>query len=887
MQALLGFWLLCLLLVWQSALCPLAAGAQSTAGIRTRSGVSVESLVKNIFAKGACDNISNVRPIGSRDGIGYFDQGASTIGMDRGIILATGQIKHAEGPNQVTDRSGALGSSAGDPDLGIFVNARILDVVGIEFDFVPLDSFVTFRYVFASEEYCEFVGSVYNDVFGFFVSGPGINGNFSNGAANVALIPGTKDYVAINSVNHTYNSQYFVRNDLERDARQCGIPPMVSPHRNFIEYDGFTTVLTATLQLVPCETYHIRLVVADVTDRFYDSAVFLEAESFNIGGTVKLSAQAQEGNRAVEGCQDAWFVFQRGERETLNKPLTVQFKISPESTAEEGKDFAPLPRRFTIPAGQMQARLPVQFFNDGINESIEKLKIELDIPCACYTGSAELLVSDAPEMRVRLPDTTVCRQNLTNLQPYISGGVGPFTYRWSTGATTPALPITPSAPGDYAVTVTDRCGTVAADSNSISIIEPPQAVLSGAAEICAGDTAWLSVQLSGRAPWRIDYTINGISQPQTLSITTEHYLLPATRHGVYQLQKVTDAVCNNTGIGRADVNVIEIQANAQIQPVRCAGGQDGAIRVAPAGGTLPYRLRWEHVALSDTALHQLPTGNYRLVITDANGCVGRFNFKVPEPMPLQPVVYDCADLTNPRFHFSANGGTPPYQYSINGVDFFDHNLFKSLTPGDTYSLIIRDAYGCELRQSFALPPRYDRLVELPSVLKVKIGTTFDIKPRLNIPEALVANIRWLSSEPLSCLDCLVLKAEALRESRYTVRINDVFGCSGEATVRIELDREVDVYVPSAFTPNEDQTNDRLTVYVNERQVRRVLSFQIFNRWGDLVFAKENFAPNNESEGWDGRHGRERPNPGVYVYVAKLELIDGSEVVRQGHVMLIK
>ena len=105
-------------------------------------------------------------------------------------MLATGPIGNAEGPNSKGDEGGDFKDATGDPDLRKLTSAPIFDAVGLAFNFVPLDTLVTFRYVFASEEYCEFVGSNYNDVFGFFISGPGINGPFGNNSRNVALIPG-------------------------------------------------------------------------------------------------------------------------------------------------------------------------------------------------------------------------------------------------------------------------------------------------------------------------------------------------------------------------------------------------------------------------------------------------------------------------------------------------------------------------------------------------------------------------------------------------------------------------------------------------------------------------------------------------------------------------
>ena len=237
--------------------------------LATHNDFSANTLVRDVFASGACETISQISRIGSQHGVGYFENGADIIGLDRGIILSTGPTNVAPGPNSDNDVSGTFNDQSGDSDLSLLATGQVHDAVGIEFDFSPLDSFVTFRYVFASEEYCEFVGSDYNDVFGFFIRGPGINGGFTGGAENVALIPGSSDFVSINTVNHQQNQAFYVHNELPEDIEDCNLGNINTPHMNGIEYDGFTTVLTAVLKLRPCETYHIRLVVGDVGDEFF------------------------------------------------------------------------------------------------------------------------------------------------------------------------------------------------------------------------------------------------------------------------------------------------------------------------------------------------------------------------------------------------------------------------------------------------------------------------------------------------------------------------------------------------------------------------------------------------------------------------------------------
>jgi hypothetical protein len=168
--------------------------------------------------------------------------------------------------------------TAGDPDLQVFSGGETFDACVLEFDFVPYYSYVWFQFVFGSEEYPEFVGSVFNDAFGFFISGPGITGPYSNNSKNIALIPETEIPVSINNVNQDINSEYYVANESD-----------------FIQYDGFTTVFSAVSEVQPMNTYHIKLAIGDVLDYSFDSGVLLQASSFCSGPVTGIAKPGQNG----------------------------------------------------------------------------------------------------------------------------------------------------------------------------------------------------------------------------------------------------------------------------------------------------------------------------------------------------------------------------------------------------------------------------------------------------------------------------------------------------------------------------------------------------------------------------------------------------------------
>lgn len=191
----------------------------------------------------------------------FTDFGGTGIGIDEGVILSTGNVEDALGPN-TDDATTTNFGLAGDADLTALIGDDTNDATVLEIEFTSDDDTLFFNYVFASEEYNEFVGSEFNDVFGLFLNG-----------TNLALIPGTTTAVAINNVNNDLNSEFFNDNELS------GTPPS-SPFN--IEYDGFTTVFTAQGGILS-GTNSLAFKIADTSDAVLDSAIFIQGGSL---GTV-------------------------------------------------------------------------------------------------------------------------------------------------------------------------------------------------------------------------------------------------------------------------------------------------------------------------------------------------------------------------------------------------------------------------------------------------------------------------------------------------------------------------------------------------------------------------------------------------------------------------
>ncbi|MFN0202409.1 MAG: choice-of-anchor L domain-containing protein [Bacteroidia bacterium] len=248
-------------------------------------GYTAQSMVTDFFDS-TCVTISNVTFTGDSTQIGFFDGSLSNIGLNAGLILSSGDVYLAAGPNDQGGATAIISPGAGDLDLDGLTSVSTWDAAVLELDLVPSVDTVFFKYVFGSEEFLEFVGS-FNDVFAFFISGPKPSGG-SYVNQNIALVPNTTDYVSINNVNTTTNSAYYVNNG-------DGSTPTANPT---VQYDGFTTVMTASAPVVIGQTYHVKIAVADALDRALDSGVFLSVESLCGDGMLVLNAN---GNATMNG----------------------------------------------------------------------------------------------------------------------------------------------------------------------------------------------------------------------------------------------------------------------------------------------------------------------------------------------------------------------------------------------------------------------------------------------------------------------------------------------------------------------------------------------------------------------------------------------------------
>lgn len=682
----------------------LTLNGQTYQGILPKIETNADSLIRQVFVAGQCIDIQEVRSQSQFGQIGTFTNGLSSIGIDEGIILSTGNVMNVRGPNNEDDAGTGFGQVYNDPDFTTIANASTqYDLAYLEFDFIPTVDFVRFEYVFASEEYCEFSSSpTFNDAFAFLISGPGINGPFSNGAENIARLP-SGAFVSANTINYFTNPAFYVGNVAPNTTPFCPNSPATA--LQLTEFDGFTTVLTAAISVVPCERYRIRLAIMDKNDDVYDSAVFLKASSFNAGipATISstISAEGLSDTQPYEGCSDAFFIFERVGGDT-SQDLTVHFAIDPSSTATQGLDFMPFADSVIIPALALLDTMRVSILPDGLLEGEETLTLRLINPCYCDNSSVTIRIIDPPVLEVARPDTIACYGKNISLSAEVDGGVGPLLYDWGNGNQDSILQLTPLASQSLLLSVSDQCGQEHDVPFSLSV-ERLEASFANDDYICVGKpAASLPILLSGASSYNLE-VLYGNDTLRYSSLSGSQFDLPAPLAGLYHLLELSSANCTRLLSASAQVDSISLDVDAQLTHPACAGQTTGRVQLIVNGGRMPYGYQWQGSPIQAPIVDNLGAGEYAVTVSDAGGCLQYDTFLLVQPQPLLLHIDSLfnPDCTQPegRIFATASGGNAPYQWFYEGGA--SDSTLVGLSPG-THALSVRDVLGCETTEVVTL-----------------------------------------------------------------------------------------------------------------------------------------------------------------------------------------
>ncbi len=644
---------------------------------------------------------TNITFVGTNKQIGIFNGTASNIGLANGIVIASGDVTLAVGPNNNVGQGSSEVYNNGDVDLTSISGQTMHDAAVLEFDFIPTGDSIEFRYVFASEEYNEYVCSSFNDAFGFFLSGPGITGPFSSpgafpgGSQNIALIPGTTTYVTINTVNNgtsgTFgtpggcpsgglgNSIYFVDND--------------NPPGNTVQFDGFTVVLTAKAAVQCGQNHHIKLAVADAFDDAYDSGVFIEAGSFK-SNQVKLNSNIDISNGdsvLYEGCGVANLVFSKSD--TLGTQ-TVKFSIS--GTATNGVDYPFVPDSIVFQPGQDTAVVSISGLVDGTAEGLEKVTI-IFIQLICGKADTQMVtfyIADFDSLVMIPNDTTIlCPGDSVPIWFDISGP--PYTIQWQQGGgTVDTIVVKPFASTYYLATITDTCGVyIKTDSVLVTI---PNYLLelnmpNDTIKVCPQENFTLFADVGNSSSPPFTYLWSNASNSSSISVSpaaTTNYTVTVTD---FCGNTITDSV-KITVIPNTPIDIITSNDTAVCldQPI--------TLSVIANGGVLPYTYSWSNGGSSNSiTVNPKKSEKYTVTVTDLCGFYNSETINVSISTITSDFSFEYLGGFLVQFYDESKSGAVKWNWNFNneGTSILKDPKFEFINYSDKYvTLLVENAYGC-------------------------------------------------------------------------------------------------------------------------------------------------------------------------------------------------
>ena len=680
-----GYKIKFVLFLFLAALC---CPNQSFSQLIVNPGISAQELANAIAGPGI--QIQNPQISGALNSYGSYSAENTTLPFGNGILLTTGKAINAIGPNNVQHKS-YINASAGSTMLDTSFGQVTHDACIFEFDLIPQGDTLRFNFTFASEEYHNFVGSIYSDVFGFFISGPGIVGN-----ENIALVPGNGNNVSINTINSIVNSEYFFDND--------------NPPGSELQYNGYTVNLEAIRSVNPCESYHLTLVIADANDYSIDSGVFIEKiESSN----ASLSSATAGGiEYMVEGCNDGELTFTRLS-EDLTQDIVVTFYV--DGTALNGIDYLPqigidpdplIPKTIIIPTGSASSSILISPVDDNIPNTNKFISIYLaSTTCPDILYDSLFFPIFDSLIVVTGPDTSLCNGENIMLQT-IAGG---SSWSWSPSEylNDASIP-NPTAQIDTTTlfTLYTTASFCEAWDSTLITISNIQVSVDSIKSSCYGlDDGIIEISISGGIP---PYSLNWMG-PNGFNDTS--LTLANLESGIYSYTVIDAIGCTETGeldLNSNDSLYVELSSISLSlgYNIACFGDSSGVIISNVFGGSSNYEYLWAPGGQTTANLINVPAGNYAVLVKDENDCFALDTISLTQA-PLLLIQLDslndinCFGDQSGYIEVSAIGGVASYNYTWNTNPPTYGNILQNASAG-IYNVNVVDAYGCSINNSFTL-----------------------------------------------------------------------------------------------------------------------------------------------------------------------------------------
>ena len=331
--------------------------------------------------------------------------------------------------------------------------------------------------------------------------------------------------------------------------------------------------------------------------------------------------------------------------------------------------------------------------------------------------------------------------------------------------------------------------------------------------------------------------------------------------------------------------------------ISCSGNSDGQITATYMGGNAidfsDMSYIWSNGATT-SQVTDLPPGTYTVTLSDQNGCTDIATYSINEPpaiianipQPEEPLCFGFQTFMTVESASGGNGG--PFSFSVDGGPTQAIGTQIPVFAG-THTVTVFDTTGaCGYEEEILINQPPEVIVDLGPDIEIQLGETAQLNAVLGGSVVPIDSIIWTPLDSLSCVGCLNPVVSPIDGTTYNVQIFNTDGCTGSDDIFVDVDKNRNVFIPNAFTPNGDGFNDFFQVFTGPG-VTNVNSIIVFDRWGEVVYSAQNISPTpfpDSSNGWDGKMNGRIMNPGVFVYLIEVEFDDRVTLLFRGDVTLM-
>lgn len=544
------------------------------------------------------------------------------------------------------------------------------------------------------------------------------------------------------------------------------------------------------------------------------------------------------------------------------------------------------------------------FFNTSLQDTFYNIRLAATtLGCPAVFDSARLTLFTLPKARFGVDADTGCSPMTVRFTNISTGS--PRSFRWDFGngrtALTEAAPTqiytTDSVFRSYPIrlTVSNTCGM---DSFERKITVRPSSTRPFFSLSRTDGCAPLSVSLTNYAAANATVTYDfGDGNRYTNPNPTYTY----EQAGTFTITQFASGVCGFDSTKRTVTVFPTPSVNFAFEQKNSCKERKIAFKnlTTPANVNLIWDFGDSTQSGASNPIHDYRNaGFYRVILSatsQANGCRAADTATIEV---IAPLVFNIDSIKNATCYGNKDGaiiirqgnvtgGARIYEFSVDDSTFQKINragVFSNLQGRQFYTIWVRDSAGCTDSTKVYVGGLLPLSIDAGSDHTIELGDSVQIFVTANRHDKL--KITWFPKRGLSCDTCATVWARPFETTSYVINATDQNGCTERTTATVTVNKNIRVFVPTAFSPNDDGVNDKFAPFIGSN-ILKVNHFRVYDRWGSLLYQAENFAPNDPDIGWDGRNQGSRALTGVYVYIMELTLITGQVEAFRGDVSLMR